>query len=249
MATGTPTRFPAPAFHDDDPEQTIRYRSLSVLAIVGLVFGLASPLSFGAPLLMAIPVFGAAISWLALRRIAASEGALAGRWAAVTGLALCVVFGVAPISREWVIESLRSRQAVSFARDWLDLMRSGKTKQAFGLTIDSQRRPPPPEPGMPKQPDPYDKFVGTPVVKDLVAAGPDSQVRFEGTVGYEPKAFPHVYIRQRYEILPPASKTDAHPVDLLLTLERLKLPAEGRARWMIFAIDDAKKPTATALSQ
>jgi len=247
MATGTSSRIPTPAFHADDPEQAIEYRTLSVLAIISLIFGLASPLCFGAPLLMAIPLFGIALSILALRRIAASDGALAGRWMAATGLILCVAFAVAPISRELVLRSIRTRQAEDFAQYWLNLVVSGHTEQAFRLTIDSTRGPGPPDPGAKTPPaNPYDTFMGLPLVKAMAAAGADADIRFNGTASYDPQSFPRVLVTQRYEVIPRSTQSDAHPVDLLLTMQRAKLPAEGRARWLMWTIADGSKPAAAS---
>src|SRR5438874_2243110 len=107
MATNTPSSVLSPAFRADDPEETSSYRSLSVLAIISLVVGIAAPLAFIGPLLLAIPLFGIALSLVALRQIAASEGALAGRWAAITGLSLCVVSIIAPFSRDMVQHAIR----------------------------------------------------------------------------------------------------------------------------------------------
>ncbi len=59
-------------------EDEAPYRTMSVLSIVGLVLGVAAPLAMFAPLLFAIPIAGAAVSLLALRRIALSEGRLSG---------------------------------------------------------------------------------------------------------------------------------------------------------------------------
>ena len=248
MATGTSSRVSTPAFHNDDPEQTTEYRSLSVLAIISLIFGLASPLCFGAPLLMAIPIFGIAVSILALRRIAASEGALAGRWAAVAGLILCVALAVAPLSREFALRYLRTHQAADFAQHWLSLVVSGRTEQAFRLTIDSTRGPAPPAPGekAPAPTNPYDTFMGLPLVKALAAAGADADIRFHGTVAYEPQTFPKVFVRQRYEIITSSLQFGAHPVDLLLTMQRAKLPTEGRARWLMWTMEDGSKPAAAS---
>src|SRR5262245_45308902 len=84
-----------PTFHTDDVEALSDYRTLSVLALVSLVIGLASPLAFAAPLALAIPIIGIAVALVALHRISRSEGLLAGRWAAITGLALSVASIVA----------------------------------------------------------------------------------------------------------------------------------------------------------
>src|SRR5262245_2800485 len=121
MATGTSFAVAAPAFHADDPEETAEYRQVSVLALISFVLGILSPLTFASPLLMAIPLFGIAFSILALRQIAGSQGGVSGRWAAVAGLFLCVISLVAPFSRDLVFRSVRTREAVSVGRDWLEL--------------------------------------------------------------------------------------------------------------------------------
>ncbi len=250
MVTGTSSRAPSPAFHADDPEQSIEYRTLSVPAILGLVLGLASPLCFGAPLLMLIPISGIAISVLALRRIAASDGALAGRWAAVAGLILCTSLAVAPMSREFVLRLLRAQQAQGFAARWLNLVVSGHTEEAFRLTNDSMRGPAPPDPGQKSPPaNPHDAFLALPLVKAMSAFGADAGVRFVGTEGYEPQSFPRVFVRQRFEITPAATKSDAHPVDVTLTMQRVRLPKEGRSRWLVWSMEDGAKPAGASPPQ
>ncbi len=170
MATGTTSTVSAPVFHTDDPEQASGYRTLSVLAIISLIFGLASPLSLGGPLLKAIPLFGIAVSLLALRRIAISGGVLAGRWAALAGLMLCVAFAVIPFSRDVVERSIRTHQAEEFGRRWIDLLASGKLEQAFHLTVDGTRPAPKPEPGAPPpKTTPYQDFLNQPIIKELHA--------------------------------------------------------------------------------
>jgi hypothetical protein len=244
MATGTPSHVAAPVFHADDAEETTQYRSLSVLAIVSLVLGLASPLCFGAVLLMVIPLAGIATSILALRRIYTSDGALAGAWAAVAGLVLSSMFLVAPFTRVYVLRVVRTRQAQEFARSWIDTVRAGDTEHAFRLTIDSTRGSMPPEPGQPPPKEtPYDRFVAQPIVKALVAAGPDSTVNFVTTTSYDARSFNHVYVQQRYDIVPPTTKNNAATVHLQVMVQRAKLPSEGRSRWMIWSFDDAYKPT------
>src|SRR4051794_40807962 len=109
MATGSPSKLSSAAFHSDDTDEAIQYRSVSALALVSLVFGLLSPLSFGMPLLIVIPLFGIGVSIVALRRIAASEGALTGSWAAIVGLFLCIAFALAPFSRDAVVRWTRVR--------------------------------------------------------------------------------------------------------------------------------------------
>jgi hypothetical protein len=243
MATGASTHASTPAFHADDLEETTNYRKLSVLAIIGLLIGLASPLCFGAPLLMTIPIAGIIISILALRQIAASDGTLAGRWAAATGLALCVAFAVAPFTRGYVLQAMRTQQADAFGRQWLSQMAAGKTEQAYRMTNDSIRRLPPPEPGdNTPRPDPYTTFLGQPLVKALTAAGPDAEIRPEQAVSYEAPSFQRVYVRQRYRITPKAGAGDTQPLVVDVTMQRAKLPGEDASRWLIFSLDDPNKP-------
>jgi len=242
MATGASSHVSSPAFHADDLEETTNYRTLSVLSVIGLVIGFASPLCFGAPLLMIIPIAGIIISILALRQIAASDGTLAGTWAAATGLALCVIFAVAPFTRNYVLESMRSSQADAFAREWLNEMVSGKTEQAWRLTTDSIRRPPPAEPGdKTPRPDPYTTFLEKPLVKALTAAGPDSEIQREQSLSYDAQSFHRVYVRHRYRVTPKTGD-NAQPFAVDVTSVRSKTAGDDASRWLVFSLDDPSKP-------
>ncbi|HEX3599298.1 MAG TPA: hypothetical protein VHU84_04100 [Lacipirellulaceae bacterium] len=250
MASGITSRTPSPAFHVDDSDESTNYHTFSVPAIISLILGLASPLCFGAPLLFAIPLAGCAIAIFALRRIAVSDGALAGRWAAVTGLILSAAMIVAPVSRAYALKVIRTHQAEEFARTWLEMVTSGHTDPAYHLTIDSLRgpAPTPPEQKTPP-PDPYATFLDSPQVKALVAAGADAKIRLVNLVDYDAQTFPRVFVRQQYEITPAGSASDASPVNVTLTLERTHVAKEGRSRWLVFAIDDGTKPMSTPSTQ
>ena len=84
-----------------ETEALASYRAPSVLAIVALLFGIASPLALVAPLLMAVPLVGAVLALFALAKIAASSGQLVGRSAALWGLGLAVACAVASPVRDW----------------------------------------------------------------------------------------------------------------------------------------------------
>jgi hypothetical protein len=240
MASGAPTRV-SPAFHADDPEETTEYRSLSGTALVALLFGMASPLCFGHILLFLVPIIGIALAVLALRQIAASDGALAGRWAAVTGLVLCVVFGVAPLTRAFVLRTARTNQAAEFGLPWIESVAAGNTEHAFRLTVDSTKLQRPSEPGMPapKQ-SPYEVFVDLPVVKALSAAGKDAEIQFQGTTEYLAPSFNSVVVRQKYKVTPKSA--GAQPLEVILSLRRAKLDNEGRMRWLVTSLIDANNP-------
>ena len=125
MAAGTPHSASSSVFHGDDHEQTTEYRSLSVLAVLGLVIGLIAWVAYLAPFLIVVPLAGIAISLLALRQIAVSDGVMAGRWAAIVGLALSIVFAVLPLSHYFALKTMRLSEAEAFSRRWVDLVIPG----------------------------------------------------------------------------------------------------------------------------
>jgi hypothetical protein len=249
MAISTSSSVSTPAFHADDPEQTA-YRSLSVLAIISLVLGLAAPFAFIGPLLLAIPLFGIAISLLALRQIAASEGALAGRWAAIVGLSLCIASMVAPYSRDQLERAIRTHQAKEFGRSFIEILTAGQTERAFHMTFDGVRRRPPPEPGAPPpKVSPYQEFLDKSVVKALQPVGANPNIRYAGTIDYQPQSYRNIVLSQQFSVSPDSSASSnaaTQPVQVTLTIQRAQLPGEGRSRWLITSIGDGKTAPAPA---
>ena len=238
MATGTSQTASTPAFHDDDSEQTSNYRSLSVLAIISLVFGIASPLVLWGPLLMAIPLLGIAISLLALRNIATSGGALAGRWAAITGLALCIASVVTPHSRDFVQRWLRAGDSEKAGRHWLTLLAEGNTEEAMRLTIDGNRGQAPAEPGAPPPKEtPYQRFQNEPVVKAVTAMGAGAEITFEETLDYVPVSYRNVTLRQRFRV-----KSASSEARVILAIQRAQLRGENMSRWLIARYELADSP-------
>ena len=75
------------AMQDQSPSEIRRDSGAVAAFLLGLVslVGLVLPLLFGAGLAAII------LGWTARRRIAASDGALKGKWIAITGLALGVL--------------------------------------------------------------------------------------------------------------------------------------------------------------
>jgi hypothetical protein len=225
-----------PAFHADDVDQTVAYRTFSVLAIIALLFGLASPLCFVGGLLFGIPLIGIAVSALAIRRIDTSEGILAGRWAAVAGLALCIVSLASSFSRNTVGAHLRASQAEAFARDWLGLLAADRTEEAFRLTLEgAQPRPQVPEPGVPA-PDksPYQLFLERPVIRAIQAAGTGATIRLDETLSSRRLGSFHVIVEQEYSVVPaPSGDAQATSVEIILTLQRARLTSEAGSRWLV----------------
>jgi hypothetical protein len=177
MSTGTELPTYGTAFHADDTDEVVGYRTVSALAVVGMIIGLASPLCLAWPLLYWIPLLGAVICILAMRRIEASDGAVTGRGMATLGLVLCVLCGAAAVSRSLVTRTIRTAQAEDFGRDWIELLLAGDNEKAFRLTVEGNRREvAPPEPGAtaPTQ-NPDEQFLENPLDTGMAAAGADNR--------------------------------------------------------------------------
>jgi len=211
-----------PAFHSDDVDHVADYRSISVLALVSLLIGLASPLSlFGRGFLL-LPLAGIMFSLIAMRRIAISERRLGGRWAATIGIALCVASGSCALARDAVSRQLRAGQAERFARAWLAQIASNQLEQAFKQTYDGSRPAAPREPGMPPtEKSPYEAFINDPLIQKIGAAGKSATFELVDTLGYTPQTRSVVSVVQRFRITPAgdaaqSASTDAFEADLTL---------------------------------
>jgi hypothetical protein len=242
VETATRPGSSEPAFHANDFEEAVEYSSLSALAIVGLLFGLASPLCMVSRFFLFVPLLGAVFSVLALVRISASAGTLAGRAAACIGLALCVAFGVAELTRGIVTRQLRTAEAQEFATKWLDILTDGKVDEAFKLTVAGSRPAPFPEPGQPAPTStPLDEFKKLELIQDIAAAGSDAKIDFESTEQYERRSWRQFNVQQLFRISPSAtSDAKPKPFDVLLTVERSKFTTDYAWHWLI---SDYKSPT------
>lgn len=124
----------------DDADQS--YRSLSVLAVVAFVLGLASVFVLAADLLLIVPLMAIAVSLLALSRIAANSEVLTGRPLARTGLAIAVVCSVAWLVKGQMQQQLLAQQASPVAVAFIEHVLAEDFEQAYLLTLDPPERVP-----------------------------------------------------------------------------------------------------------
>jgi hypothetical protein len=235
-----------PTFHSDDVESLGGYRTLSALALVALVVGLASPLCFAAPLALAIPLVGIGLGLIALRRIDRSEGMLAGRGAALVGLALSVASLLGVLTHGQVVRALMVRQAEEFGRNWLAVLQSGETRRAFRLTSTGAEPEPPDDPLAPpmSKKDPYQEFVENSLVRRLGELGPHGKIELEQTYSYDTTVTGRCWVGQRFIVRPAASEPTAagsrsEPVHIDLQVQRSRLPGERASRWLVLSYRDA----------
>jgi len=106
----------------EDGAEVPEFQSLSPLAALALVLGLASPVALAAPLLLVVPVGAALFGLLALAKIRNSDGALTGERLARWSIALAFAAIAATFVRAPVRDALLRRQARAAAADWLELM-------------------------------------------------------------------------------------------------------------------------------
>ena len=236
METTVPTSAASPAFGEARVGEDVGYRSLSVLSIVSLVFGLAAPLCLVAPLLFAIPIAGVAVALLAIRRIAASDGGLIGRRAAVIALALCVASMCTSIVRSSLSQQLLSHQARQVAFDWFALLQAGDAEQAFDMTVTSAQPPPTRRPGEPgsgadASPSPLEMFRRQSVVNFLLDQAAGAKVRYVQDLIYDPGVMGMAQIEQQFAVERAEQSGGSSSVTVQVAMRRIW--TNGSWRWLV----------------
>jgi len=209
---------------------------VSVLSIVSLILGFAAPLCLMAPLLFAIPIAGAAVAWLAIRRIATSDGGLIGRKAAVIALLLCVASMCASITRSTLTQQLLSRQARQAALEWFALLQTGDAEKAFDMTTGSNQPPPPPDPDAPDSaakapPSPLEMFRQQPVVHFLLDHAQGARARYLQDLTYDPGVRGDARIEQQYAVDRAERPDGKATTTVQITMQRA--PSDGSSRWLV----------------
>ena len=235
-------------------EEDASYRTLSVVALLSLLVGLAAPLCLVAPLLFTIPLLGIVLALAAMARIAGSDGAMIGRGAALLGLALCVASMCGAYTRTVVTDRMLSQQAREVAMQWVALLQAGAGQQAFELTVGHAQGPPPKPPvNMPDQQeaareDPLGHFLEDPVVAYLMGEGRTAHVQFDEDLASSYEGANVFRIAQLYRVEGSSGTTSQPASTLRLTLQRTRPSALAPARWLIhsYQSDDLPKVPAGA---
>jgi len=227
-------------FHAYDVEQVDDYRSLSVMALFSLLLGILSFLCLFSNLFVIVPLCGIVFSLLAMRRIASSNSQLAGRGAAMTGLALCVAFGVAAYTRAGVTQHFRSGQAERYARKWLEEITANNSDPAFKMTYNGVRPLPPPEPGVPPpKTTPFQDFMANALIQKLTAAGENAKIELVETLQYKSPARSEYIVRQLYRVTPQGASDSAagEPVEVEVTTQHSHFPGQSERHWLVVKFD------------
>jgi hypothetical protein len=217
-----------------------QYRPVSAVAVCGLILGIVSPAVFFHPVMWLVPAVGVLVSAAGLLRIAASNGELIGRRAAMIGLWLSVAWLVAGptdwASYRWALR----REARQFAQYWFDFLAQNRPREAHQLTLSPKRRAPLDDHLAQRYSEgsqwaeQLSGFLKDQLVSVMLAQGANARVEYIGSpgLGHEER---YDLVTLRYAIHYPdgAQEQTAYA---LLYLHRLYLE-DGRANWQIVRWD------------
>ncbi len=127
---------------DHNASEMAEYRSVSRLAVFGLLLGIASILAWFGPYAWPIPVVALVVCAASLFRIGRSELGLTGRKAALCGICLALISGIGAPTRYFSYRYLVQREGLQFTEQWFEHVRNGDIIYAHQMALPiSQRRP------------------------------------------------------------------------------------------------------------
>jgi hypothetical protein len=185
LEIGMPATTTKPEVLLPDEQPLAQYRSVAPLAVASVILGIVSSLILTTPLLAPLPVAGLVAGIAALRSIRRSGEQLAGRSVAIAGLCLATFFLGLGLARHLARQSSLEQRATEMADVFLRLVEENKVQQAHQFRVSPALRITAPGALV----EHYEKnaeaakelqgFVGSAVVKDIIARGKDADIRFE----------------------------------------------------------------------
>jgi hypothetical protein len=183
-SAASPRRSPFAASGDELGD----YRTLSVLAVVGLVLGIGSIAALLAVPFWGLPAAGIIVNSLALWRISRRQPALGGGRLATAGLALSLFWAAAAPVDTFVYQRLIRGQARRAAERWFDALARGQPQEAHQLTLLPKKRAPRGQPlwqhyrQVAQAAGELRSYVDQPTVRTLLALSTKVRVRYYETV-------------------------------------------------------------------
>jgi hypothetical protein len=182
---------PTVGFSPGESDLLDQYRSISWLAVTSLVLGAASCTVLFSPLLCWLPILAVALGVVAQRSIRQQQPRLAGRAAALCGVALALFFGTWGLSQATLRRAIICRQARNYAQQWLELVQAGRLLEAHQLHLPRDQRltPQTSADGFYRQNQEMrrnrDTFFESPPLKAIIRVGTQGRLRFQGDEGTE----------------------------------------------------------------
>lgn len=170
-----------------EPNTDPVYRELSGLAVAGFCAGVVSALAMANEILWLIPPVALAINLSALRAIRRRGRPMAGRRAALAGLALALIFGMsAPLQGPLHHWRLRT-EAIDLARQWFVALRENRPEVAHQLATPQWIRLPADEALVARYTEDKGRralkqYTAQPAVRLLLTSGKHAHIRYFGNL-------------------------------------------------------------------
>jgi hypothetical protein len=116
------------------------YRAISPGAIVSVVAGTLSILSFTSPFFLWFAALAVVLGVLTDRKIKRYGDVLTGRGIAQAGIAMGLVFGLSSFTSTTVQSMMRSREATKFAKRYLEVLKKGTYEDVMFYNIQPVQR-------------------------------------------------------------------------------------------------------------
>jgi hypothetical protein len=218
------------------PEPLPQYRTVSTLAVLALLLGLASPLTLATPLLLAASVIAIVVSGLALRQIAANREIYSGQSLALCGLFLGVLFLAYTPVRLWLRYERLNSKAEQLAEEFLNRLQAGKYFEAQQLARLKFVLPKPGEQTSGRLTDAdFDEFKATSWMKNIAAINHQFTYRLDGLEPM-PRFKDGDVLVMRYMIVP-AAGIKKKPFPLWIHVTRVLDPKTHAPFWKIAQIN------------
>jgi hypothetical protein len=127
-------------FTEGEALELTEYRPVNRFAVLSAIFGGLSGFTLLHPMLLVLPLVGAAAGFIAYWQLSVPNPLQSGKTAAKWGIFLSLLFGICMVTATASRDRLLARQARSCAEHWFQLISEGKLQAAHQLTLPSLRR-------------------------------------------------------------------------------------------------------------
>jgi len=238
-----------PHLHAADEPDVLDYRAISGLALLALSAGLGSSIAMmTSPPGWIIPLGGIALGIAALRRVERYAPVLLGRKAALAGLALSTVFLVAAPTAWFLYRRQVENEARQFGALWFDFLLKNEPHKALQLREHPTSRQPLDDalwqfyPKHSESRGQLEGFLREKGIRTLLALGDKATVRYYDTESQEAldnRDAVHVVYAVTFHL-------GGEPTTFFigLSMDRVRVPATGRAYWRLVTRSDGMHPRA-----
>ena len=232
-----PTAMPAEPLRPDELP-VAGYRIISISAVLAVLLGALSAVTLVNPVLSPVAIAAVIAATVALRQIAAAQGQLIGRRAALAGLFLATLFfgwGISRyLTRQWALEE----NARKTAQVWLRLIQSGQLREALQFRLSPSARIMSPAAlaehyaNNQEAAQELTQFTSEQLIKELATLKEQADVRFEEVMNSRRDGFvDRIILKYNYA----RAASPGGRQSFKIQLRRLTDESTGRPEWEIEA--------------